>query len=170
MRRLRLLDLTMLGEHGFAGSMFRSDFYERVTKRQFLRSFHDLISRPVQPHEEMLEYLPTQAVAEYISNVLGLDGIIYESAQSGALSEREEEAHMLANRPKQNIALFNRAALVQGSQLRRRRTTNPHIDWNETNDSVAEQRRPSLRFVTGSANVVRVTGIQVSHEREFVRR
>src|SRR3972149_4472710 len=68
--RLRLLDLTMLDEHGFAGSMFQPDFYERVTRRLFLRSFHNLISRSVQPHEEVLEYLPTQAVAEYIANVL----------------------------------------------------------------------------------------------------
>jgi hypothetical protein len=167
-RRLHLLDLTMLDEHGFAGSMFRSDFYERVTKRQFLRSFHNVISRPVQPHEEVLEYLPTQAVAEYIAHVLGLDGIIYESAQTGGLSEYDETP---SNRSKQNVAFFNQAALVQGSQPRQTRTGRamaPLLEAGQANTGVTDRRRPSLRFVTDSAKVVRITGIKVSHDQEFV--
>src|SRR5207244_1470845 len=108
-RPLQLLDLTMLDEHGFAGSMFRADYYSRVTKRLFLRSFHNLISRPVQPHEEALEYVPTQAVAEYIANVLGLDGIIYASAQTNT---RDEDDDTPTDRATQNVALFNRASVV----------------------------------------------------------
>jgi hypothetical protein len=164
-RPLRLLNLMMLEENRFVGSIFRSDFYERVTKRQFLRNFHDLISRPIQPHEEMLEYLTTQAVAEYISNVLGLDGIIYESAQTGRLDENTDHEDRPVDRSKQNLALFNHAALVQGSQQPRKRKKNPLFEWSETNDSAAERRRPSLRFVIRSASVIRVTGIHVLHQR-----
>jgi hypothetical protein len=81
-RRFRLLDLTLVGQRWFPGSMFQSNYYERATKRRFLLSFHSLISRPVQPHEEAIKYVPTQVVAEYISNILGLDGIIYDAARS----------------------------------------------------------------------------------------
>jgi len=169
--RLRLLDLTMLDEHGFAGSMFQPDFYERVTRRLFLRSFHNLISRSVQPHEEVLEYLPTQAVAEYIANVLGLDGIIYESAQTGGLGENDEGEDRPAERTKQNVCFFNRAALLQGSHHRRPRTGRAItllFGGDEANTGAADQRRPSLRFVKDSAKVVRITGMKVSHERVFV--
>lgn len=86
-RRLRLLDLTLV-VHWFAGSMFRSDYYERVTRRRFLLSFENVISRAVQPHEEAIKYVPTQVVAEYIANVLGLDGILYASAQLARWSPR----------------------------------------------------------------------------------
>lgn len=170
-RRLRLLDLTMLDEHGFTGSMFRSNFYDRVTKRRFLRSFHNLISRPVQPHEELLEYLPTQAVAEYIANVLELDGIIYESAQTGSLGDNDGDEDESADRPRQNFAFFNRSALVQGSQrhrIRSRRVTAPLLEWDEANVGMTDQRRPSLRFVKDSGKLVRVTGIKVSHKRQFL--
>jgi hypothetical protein len=115
-RRLRLLDLTRLDEAGFAGSMFDPDYDGRVMKRRFLRAFHYLISRPVQPHEEAIEYLPTQAVAEYISNVLELDGIIYESAQLGAPAGDDEGGGEPTDRTKQNVVPFNRAALVRGSR------------------------------------------------------
>jgi hypothetical protein len=166
-RSLRLLDLTMLDNHGFPGSMFGSDFYERVAKRQFLRSFHNLISRPVQPHEEILEYLPTQAVAEYISNVLGLDGIIYESAQTGGSGDEDEDR--LTDPLKQNVALFSRAALVEGTRNRRKRPGPLLTEWNEANIDTRDQRRPSLRFVKNSAHPVRVTAIKVSHQREYLR-
>jgi hypothetical protein len=161
-RHLRLLDLTRLDEHGFAGSMFRSDFYERVTKRAFLRSFHNLISRPIQPHEEVLEYLPTQAVAEYIGNVLGLDGIIYESSQTGA----ENDENKISDRSRQNLVLLNRSARVRGSCRANPPSKGLAPILEET--SVADDRRPSLRFVNGSTQVVRITAIRVSHDREFL--
>ena len=168
-RRLQLLDLTMLDQHGFAGSMFRADFYDRVTKRRFLRSFHNLISRPVQPHEEALEYVPTQAVAEYIANVLGLDGIIYESAQAGGLNDEEAEENTPADRSTQNVAFFNQSALVVGSRRRQTREERQAatLEGEGLNDHVSKQSRPSLSFVPDSAKAVRVTAIKVSHEREF---
>jgi len=168
-RRLQLLDLTMLDQHGFAGSMFRADFYDRVTKRRFLRSFHNLISRPVQPHEEALEYVPTQAVAEYIANVLGLDGIIYESAQVGGLNDDEEEEDAPADRSTQNVAFFNQSALVVGSRRRQTRAERQAaiLEGEGLNDHVSKQPRPSLSFVPDSAKAVRVTAIKVSHVREF---
>jgi len=166
-RPLRLLDLTMLDEHGFAGSYFGDKFHERLEKRLFLRKFHDLISRPVQPHEEALEYVPTQAVAEYIANVLGLDGIIYASAQTDRRSNEEEAS---ADRATRNVALFTRASVVAGSrrrQTRGEREARFLLDEMPLLEDVEgyPPPSPSLQFVRNSARTVRVTGIKVSHER-----
>ena len=163
-RRLRLLDLTLVGQRWFPGSMFRADYYERTTKRRFLLNFQSLISRAVQPHEEAIEYIPTRVVAEYISNVLGLDGIIYASAQLGGVREEDDEP---PDRTTQNVALFNRASVVAGTQRRTTRRAQsshrviPPIDWEEGQD-VNRLPSPSLRFVRNSARAVHITGIKVS--------
>jgi hypothetical protein len=166
-RRFRLLALTLVGQRSFPGSMFQSNYYERATKRRFLLSFHSLISRPVQPHEEAIEYVPTQVVAEYISNILGLDGIIYASAQLGGVDEEDNDP---PDRTRQNVALFNRASVVAG---RRRRPTRParlsrevipSIDWEASQD--VDPPPPSLRFVRDSAGLVRITAMKVSYTHE----
>ena len=75
LRPLKLLDLPNLAGRYWPGSLFGSD-KERVRERAgFLEKFGRLASRPVQPHESILRYLPTQAVAEYLRNVLKLDGM-----------------------------------------------------------------------------------------------
>ena len=87
-RRLRVLDLSRI-DHVFTGSIFHTDYEGRASRLRFLEGFHHLIARPVQPHEETLEYIPTQAVAEYVHNVLGFDGILYGSAQTGGVAAPE---------------------------------------------------------------------------------
>lgn len=77
---------------------------------KFLEVLHRRLSRPVLPSDETLAYLPTQAVAAYVTNVLGLDGIIYSSTQVGA--EGESTGEQLPQRLC-NIALFGPAALVE---------------------------------------------------------
>lgn len=173
-RRLRLLNLTRLDEAGFAPSMFSSNYFDRVTKRMSLRSFHYLVSRPIQPSEEALEYLPTQAAAEYISTVLGLDGLIYESAQLGVAAEDDDGIAPQRDRSVRNVALFHQASLVHGS-VPRRKTQELLLDGSEPIsafwapiESSDDERRPSLRFVKGSVKVFRVTSIAVSHREEEV--
>jgi hypothetical protein len=130
-RPLRLLDLTRLG-HSFTGSIFRPGYHDRAARQQFLQSFHYLVTRPVQPAEELLEYLPTQAVAEYIRNVLGFDGILYASAQVGELdaSGEEEEATGLKVHSSCNVVVFGdvalRAAVDPGQPPRNRRVAVEH--------------------------------------------
>jgi len=89
-KSLKILDLTKIGIL-FTGSIFADDYESRADRRRFLEGFHALIAKPIQPHEEQLEYIPTQAVAEYVSNVLGFDGILYGSAQLGAVPEDDDE-------------------------------------------------------------------------------
>jgi len=110
-RKLRLLNLAMIGS-GYTGSIFNPEYENRAARLHFLQSFHALIVKPVQPCEELLEYLPTQAVAEYVSNILGFDGILYASAQAGYVKDAEGGVHWELKENKMklyNIVLFGKA-------------------------------------------------------------
>jgi hypothetical protein len=91
LRPLRLLDLPRIG-HRFTGSIFAPGYADRAARALFLRSFHRLIASPVQPQDEPIEYLPTQAVAEYVRNVLGFDGIAFHSTQTGSTEDDDLDA------------------------------------------------------------------------------
>ena len=96
-----LLDLDVLADVDVKGSLFDPNFGVRLTRAAFLRYLVREISRPVMPQDEAFEYLPTQAVAEYLANKVNpyLDGIIFRSSQTG-----EED---------RNLVLFNHACRVE---------------------------------------------------------
>ena len=120
-RRLKILDLSRI-DHGLTGSIFHPDYERNASRLRFLEGFHHLIARPVQPDDEPLEYIPTQAVAEYVHNVLGFDGILYGSAQVGAITPPEpgerrviEIGELTDDELKQyNVVLFGNAGAVKG--------------------------------------------------------
>jgi hypothetical protein len=98
-RPLRLLDLHALDSLLAEGSYFDPDFdFERII---FLRNLSKLITKPVLPVDEISEYLPTQAIADFLNTQVGvkLDGVKYKSIQS-------KEDGM-------NIMLFHQAASVE---------------------------------------------------------
>ncbi len=94
-RLLKLLDLTRAGKID-PGGIFSPGYKARKEKLGFLASFDSIVSQPIRPHREALEYLPTQMVAEYIQHELGYDGVVYSSAQESDGGEPM----------KKNIALF----------------------------------------------------------------
>ena len=94
-------------------SIFSPAYDHLRNKIGFLEEFHRRISRPVLPSDEVLGYLPTQAVAAYVANVMGLDGVIYASTQVGAEGSSQEQV----DRKLCNIALFGQAAKVEGAEL-----------------------------------------------------
>ena len=98
-RQLRLLDLTAANEVHEDGSIFDPSFKERLHRAEFLRSLGRRMARAVMPDDEGLDYLPTQAVADFLgtANDPRLDGIIFQSAQV-------EEGY--------NVVLFHEAARV----------------------------------------------------------
>jgi RES domain/HEPN/RES N-terminal domain 1 len=110
LRPIRLLDVSFLPFAYHEESAFSSTYDHLRNKVGFLERFHRRISRPVLPSDEALAYLPTQAVAAYVANVMGLDGVIYGSIQIGAESEGNEQI----DRKLCNIALFGAAAVVAG--------------------------------------------------------
>lgn len=100
-RPVRVLDLTALKNIKHGSTLFDPDYRGIAERLAFLRSFEAAISRPVHTGAEM-EYLPTQALAEYLAfeQIPSIDGVIYASTQNPA------------GRP--NLALFAHAAGVAG--------------------------------------------------------
>lgn len=104
-RPLYLLDVKALQEVFVTGSIFDSDFIRRLEHAKFLERLSSRISRPVMPRDEPFDYLVTQAIAEYLSEIPDprLDGIIYPSVQVGT--------------PERNVVLFHHAARVRHMEL-----------------------------------------------------
>lgn len=103
-RPLRLLDLTALEDVHDTGSIFDPTLKRRLERAVFLRTLGRRMARPVMPDDEASEYLPTQAVADFLAtmNEPRLDGIIFPSAQTGE---------------GRNVVLFHHAARVEALNL-----------------------------------------------------
>lgn len=100
-RPVRLLDLTALSNVSTRGSIFDPGLNDRLERTMFLRNLSQRITVPVMPDDELFEYLPTQAIADFLATetTTSVDGIIFPSVQVAG------EAL--------NIALFHKAARVE---------------------------------------------------------
>ncbi len=103
LRPVRLLDCDVLGKIYVEGSHFDPDYAVRRDHVVFLRRLVSEIGRPVMPRNEAFDYLTTQAVAEYLANKAGLDGIVFRSSQTGGEGR--------------NVVLFNHACGVEPYEL-----------------------------------------------------
>jgi len=106
LRPLTLLDLTVLQHVRAEGSIFDPSYVPAQEKALFLRNLAKRIALPVMPVQEANDYLPTQLIADFLSEAsgYGFDGIIFTSTQSAADGA--------------NVVLFNRAARVQEIMVR----------------------------------------------------
>ena len=50
-------------------------------KKKFILEFLEDISKPIEEKDKLLDYVPTQIMAEYIWH-LGYDGFLYDSSQN----------------------------------------------------------------------------------------
>lgn len=100
-RPLRLLDLTALSGAIAKGSYFDPEYAAALDRMTFLRSLSRRMARPVMPDDQDSDYLPTQAIADFLATdtVTPLDGIIFPSVQ--------------VTGGKQNIVLFHKASLAE---------------------------------------------------------
>jgi hypothetical protein len=107
LRPLRLLDVEAFRSLNVKGSLFDPSYLSRLEKAAFLAELSHLITAPVMPDEEVFEYLPTQAIADFLATEANpaLDGILYPSVQ-GAEGMK-------------NVVLFQKAALVEDLELPR---------------------------------------------------
>jgi len=134
-RTLRLLDLTALSTVKEEGSIFDPGWAGRLERATFLRSLSERITKPVMPDDEAFEYLPTQAIADFLAaeNEPVLDGIVFPSAQS--------QGDGL------NVVLFHKAARVEaleipeGTEIEARTGQWGEDGW-EVDYSVSEQVPP----------------------------
>ena len=90
-RPLRYLDLVDVD----VPSIFDMAGKSQRPWRLFLKGFSDDVSKPPNPGEETVHYVPTQIFTEYVRHVLRLDG---EPFGYGRLSERKLRRE-LARRP-----------------------------------------------------------------------
>ncbi|MDO9002391.1 MAG: RES family NAD+ phosphorylase [Aquabacterium sp.] len=99
-RPLRLLDLTALENTWDDGSIFDPTLKDRLERVEFLQSLGDRMTQPVMPDNEAFDYLPTQAIADFLAtqNEPQLDGIVFRSVQV---------------KGGRNVVLFHKAARVE---------------------------------------------------------
>jgi hypothetical protein len=104
-RKLRLLDLTALRDISVTADIADFGLAGRKESAVFLRSLSERIARPVTPDDEPLEYLATQAIADFLAteDSVSIDGIIFPSAQSAGDAC--------------NVVLFYKAARVQAMNV-----------------------------------------------------
>ncbi len=103
-RPIRVLDLTVL-DNAVHGVSWLDPAHDHISEQwAFLSRFHDEISRPVLEHEEDIEFIPTQAVAEYLAHKFdrAFDAVIYKSPQTGGEGL--------------NIALFRHASGIEATK------------------------------------------------------
>ncbi|MBZ9766716.1 RES family NAD+ phosphorylase [Mesorhizobium sp. CA6] len=120
-RPLRLLDLNTLKGVHVEGSIFDPNYAPELSRMSFLRKLCDRIARPVMPDDQDFEYLPTQAVADYLATEgkVPLDGILFPSVQAGGVGL--------------NVVLFHKASrckeldIPRGTELRAN-------SWSDTED------------------------------------
>ncbi|QYF86210.1 RES family NAD+ phosphorylase [Brevundimonas sp. PAMC22021] len=118
-RPIVVLDMTIFESPPKATNRFANDHIVRLAQYNFLQAFTREIAQAVSPDDEHLDYVPTQAVAEYLTHhhEFNLDGrrtrieaIIYRSAQY----------------PKGlNIAILGEAARVGLSEADRKAASKP---------------------------------------------
>lgn len=96
-RELKVLELDELSELISETSIFDPQTIEDLKRKYFLEKLVYEIQMPILPSDTNLEYLPTQAVAEFLSKKV--DGIIYSSSQT--------------KNNEKNIVLFNNASRVK---------------------------------------------------------
>lgn len=111
-RTIRLLDLKAFAEILETGSIFDPTFAPRKERAIFLERLVRRMTMPVMPSDEALEYLPTQAIADFLASRAEpeLDGILFPSVQ--------------VTGGKLNVVLFHKAARIaeiaypKGTKLR----------------------------------------------------
>ena len=169
-RPITVLDMTRFTEEVQNRSVFSPVRQARLDQWRFMQLFRSEITKPVLPDDEIFDYVPTQAVAEFVHiNLAGklgdgikrIDGIIYESAQ----------------RPGgRNIALFGEAALVKGSEEEPQdEHAIPKAEQSRLWDDRAGSTMPSLEGMIGPFPALRcskvqtevhdIIGAKISHEQ-----
>lgn len=105
MRPVRLLDFDVVENIVDDASYFDMDHDRKAERAAIVRAIAKQIAWPVLPSDELLGYLPTQVIAEYLAERMDpkIDGILYRSTQTGSTGH--------------NVVLFNKASRVEALDL-----------------------------------------------------
>jgi len=160
-REMTILNLFAFPKSPKFPSFFLKSFdheYELYLRLKFLSSFHEVVANPVLPSGENVEYVPTQAVAEFFRDHLKVDGILYRSAQM-------PENH-------KNIALFDSADIVEDNESKDEQNEElspfKRIALKSMGLDIKPKRRPPrLRYIDNSARFYRVKAVNYQTDTEY---
>ena len=195
-RPLRLLDLAALANVQELGSIFDPDYAYRLGRMMFLRTLAEKMARPVMPDDQEMEYLPTQAIADYLSTEgqVPLDGILFPSVQAGGdgvnavlfhKASRAEEMEipegteinartyaMYEDGPEPDFTVSETVPPSEEEAETEDRRRGPFVpdleDWTDWQDT--DLRETALRIDTGSLRVHEVNSVQIDTSSHSVRR
>lgn len=184
MRPLRLLDIDALRSVYVEGSIFDSNYMQRLELAKFLGSLSRRITLPVLPDDEADEYLITQVIADYLATneALAIDGLLYPSVQLPG--------------EHQNVVLFRSASRVDAYRLPKGTLVSSRLhDYDEgvvlpdysVSEAVpprsqgpepkladpfdlADDRIPALRLALDTLAVLHVDAVRIDGEAHAVRR
>ena len=123
LRPVKLLDVQAWQSINPNGSVFDRDYVRRLERAQFLKWLSGRLTMPVMPDDEPLEYLATQAVADFLATYTSpvLDGMLYASSQAGT--------------GKLNVVLFHKAARVQPLDIPRGTSIDAQLYFESDEDA-----------------------------------
>ena len=144
-RPVFVLDMTKFEAPIRPMSIFEKAYFEKLKQWAFMQNFMEKIAKPVLPSDEHLDYIPTQAVAEYLQHHFQIkrgvktekiEGVIFQSAQMP---------------PSTNIVLFGGAGQLPKNV---RRTPELTTLQSEAFDALANWTNhgtnPGIQYVAGS--------------------
>lgn len=150
-------------------SAFSKHYMARVEQWNFMQSFCREIAKPISKNDEHLDYIPTQAVAEYLlhhhsfkrgGKPAKIEAIIFQSAQLPG---------------GRNIALLGEAAHLQQSTPKHTKEevrTTANEMFPEAFETFLEKwprvENPAIHFAEDSVEVHRVTGAHYDIEQLYV--
>jgi hypothetical protein len=132
----------------------------------FMQNFRHEIAKPISPDDEHLDYIPTQAVAEYLLNE-------YELKKKGEVANIEAIIFRSAQHPAgKNIALLGEAAYVQPATAENRKERKPSVFSDMLPEAFGlfltprhEGGNPALRVDAGSVEIRQIRGAEFDSVR-----
>ncbi|WP_287255643.1 RES family NAD+ phosphorylase [Mesorhizobium sp.] len=154
-RPVFVLDMTKFEAPIRPMSMFEKAYFEKIEQWAFMQSFMEQIAKPVLPSDEYLDYIPTQAVAEYLQHhhkikqerqPSKIEGVIFQSAQLP---------------PSMNIVLFGGAGQLPEKMQRPPELSALQIEAFEALANFGNQQtNPGIRYADGSLAFHEITSAQ----------
>lgn len=169
-----IVPLWVLDTTRFAGTfkepnLFSRDHIKRTAQWRFMQRFMLEIALPISPNDEHLDYIPTQAVAEYLLNH-------HEFHLGGSKHRIEAIIYRSAQHPDgKNIVILGDACNIEAAPIQAREKSSAGVEWFETLISSLPRlgplgKKPRIRVRDGSFQVRRVQGASfqaVSHSDEY---
>ena len=135
LRPVKVLNLRALAKRKVTKSLFDPEYTSEAEQSAFLKLMSSQFSAPVLPGDEDFDYLLPQVICEYLSEVVGLDGVLYSSSQTGGKGT--------------NLALFPKAAVIEAF---------PAGMMTSLGSSFDEDQSPTLEVTTPSTDETEAVG------------